>query len=119
MRLSRKFVLYGAVSVEMVSGHGRRRGWERVADNAERYTRRTCVHSRSFCNGKLIYRGSIANTIMRRIWCRFFFFKEDICIVIVNVTITKMSRMAPIDQVFVAEKMTEFKMNYCIIRFCR
>jgi len=57
MRLSHKFMLYGAMSAEMVSGHERAEGQERVVDNAERYTRRTCVHSRSFHNGKLIYRG--------------------------------------------------------------
>lgn len=56
MRLSHKFMLYGAVSAEMVSGHPRAaEGQERAVDNAERYTRRTCVHSRSFHNGKLIH----------------------------------------------------------------
>jgi len=64
MHLSRKFVLYGAVSVEMMSGrHGRRRGQERAVDNAERYTRRTCVHSRSFRNRKLIYHAAEASRI--------------------------------------------------------
>lgn len=57
MRLSHKFMLYGAMSAEMVSGHERAEGQERVVDNAERYARRTCVHSRSFHNGKLIYCG--------------------------------------------------------------
>lgn len=57
MRLSHKFILYGAMSVEMVSGYERAEGRERVVDNAERYMRRTCVHSRSFHNGKLIYCG--------------------------------------------------------------
>lgn len=48
MRLSHKFVLYGAVSAEMVSGRGWWRGQERAADNVERYTCRTCVHSVRF-----------------------------------------------------------------------